>query len=745
MTRLLALFFRRSLLFSLSLLYLSLLSASLLATVPFVSMVQASEAFNYRDLLNYRGTPSTMEQRDQQGNLTIPAVYMDLGAWHGFHLPDTPTHYGSFTGPLFIAQEYSLHLSDSLQRLQLISGETGQGVELAKAERVEIYSEPWGLLQRFGFAEFELETSLAYSDKRTAIVSTKLTNLSDTTRVWRLSWSGSPFATHPKLAQYRLIDKRLLSERAVTWQFTPIDQTWQIQLDDASYRLLFEQAVTILPQGSQGYRADSQVLTLAPGETVTLRAAQRYFHTQAEAKRAGELDWARVTEQLAVNQARWHNRLDNLIRGGDPKVRRLAAKSMMTLLHNWRSPAGALLHDAVTPSVTYKWFNGVWAWDSWKQAVALAQFDVALAESNVLAMFDYQFDAEDLLRPEDAGNLPDAIFYNADASRGGKGGNWNERNGKPPLAAWAVWQIYQQSHDKALIAKLYPKLVAYHEWWYRNRDHNRNGLAEYGANRHPRHGEPGKPDSEAVIEAAAWESGMDNAPRFDTNDQLRVLENYDDEGRLLGYSISQESVDLNSYLYAEKGYLAQMAEVLGLESEAATWREQAARLGERIRSEFYDLQSGFFYDRRLDGEDSRLMLAEGKGVEGWLPLWAGVASKAQAERMIARHLGPESFGTLIPFPTVGADNPAFAPRRYWRGPVWLDQALFGLQGISRYGHDGLARRLATRLVNEAQGVMSDAPIRENYDPLTGEGLHCSNFSWSASVLLLIYRGWLGGD
>ncbi|MCG9756389.1 cell wall anchor protein [Shewanella insulae] len=719
-----------------------LFAISLLSSLPLISMAQASE---YRDLLNYRGIPSTMEQRDPQGNLTIPAVYIDQGAWHGFHLPDSPAYYGDFTGPLFIAQEYSLHLSDSLQRLKLFSGESGETIELTRAEKVEIYSEPWGLVQRFRFRNLELTTTLEYSDNRTAIVSTRLINLSDKSSSWRLSWSGSPFTSHPKLKQYRLIDKRLLSDRAVTWQFTPIDQTWQMQLDDASYRVQFEQAVTLSAEGPQGYRADSGLLTLAPGETVVLRAAHQYFHTQSDAKRGAKLDWSTVTAKLAANRSRWQQRLDKLVRGGDFEAKRLATKAMVTLLHNWRSPAGALLHDAVTPSVTYKWFNGVWAWDSWKQAVALAQFDVALAESNVLAMFDYQFDAKDPLRPEDAGNLPDAIFYNPDASRGGKGGNWNERNGKPPLAAWAVWQIYQQSQDKALITRLYPKLVAYHEWWYRNRDHNHNGLVEYGANRHPRHGEQGKPDWEAVIEAAAWESGMDNAPRFDMSDGLKVLENYDAKGRLLGYSISQESVDLNSYLYAEKGYLAQMAEQLGLYNEAAAWREQGARLGELIRGEFFDTQSGFFYDRRLAGERSRLMIAEGKGVEGWLPLWAGAASQAQAEQMIATQLNASNFGTKLPFPTVSADNQAFAPRRYWRGPVWLDQALFGLQGVSRYGHDELARRLATRLVNEAEGVLGDAPIRENYDPLTGDGLHCTNFSWSASVLLLIYRSWLSED
>lgn len=232
MTRLPALSVRR----------LLLLSLSLLCSLPSVSVAQASE---YRDLLNYRGTPSNMEQRDPQGNLTIPAVYMDQGAWHGFHLPDSPAYYGGFTGPLFIAQEYSLHLSDSLQKLQLFSGESGQSVDLAKAEQVEIYSEPWGLVQRFRFKDLELSTTLEYSDNRTAIVSTRLINLSDKPGSWRLSWSGSPFATHPKLKQYRLVDKRLLSEDAVTWQFTPIDQTWQMQLDDASYRLAFEQAVTL--------------------------------------------------------------------------------------------------------------------------------------------------------------------------------------------------------------------------------------------------------------------------------------------------------------------------------------------------------------------------------------------------------------------------------------------------------------------------------------------------------------------
>ena len=34
---------------------------------------------------------------------------------------------------------------------------------------------------------------------------------------------------------------------------------------------------------------------------------------------------------------------------------------------------------------------------------------------------------------------------------------------------------------------MYPKIQAYHDWWYRARDNNRNGIIEYGATRHVEH------------------------------------------------------------------------------------------------------------------------------------------------------------------------------------------------------------------------------------------------------------------
>src|SRR5699024_6351007 len=100
------------------------------------------------------------------------------------------------------------------------------------------------------------------------------------------------------------------------------------------------------------------------------------------------------------------------------------------------------------------------------------------------------------------------------------------------------------------------------------------------------------------------------------------------------------------------------------------------------------------------------------------------------------------FNTLMPLPTLARDNPEFAPvKGYWRGPVWMDQALIGVMGLRRYGFtkdaNALARKLVTNAKNLARG---QATFRENYDPLTGHGYQSRNFSWSAASYLLLLDG-----
>jgi len=185
------------------------------------------------------------------------------------------------------------------------------------------------------------------------------------------------------------------------------------------------------------------------------------------------------------NDERWTKYLIAVTKPNDKHYNIISVKALETLIINWRSGAGAIPSDGITPSLAVKWFNGFWPWDSWKQVVATTLFDQELAKANMRVLFDWQIKTNDVIRPQDAGMIIDTIFFNQDPACGGDGGNWNERNSKPPLAAWAAWAIYTTHDDKAFIEEIYPKLVDYHNWWYKNRDFNQNGIAEYGATIHP--------------------------------------------------------------------------------------------------------------------------------------------------------------------------------------------------------------------------------------------------------------------
>ena len=331
--------------------------------------------------------------------------------------------------------------------------------------------------------------------------------------------------------------------------------------------------------------------------------------------------------------------------------------------------------------------------------------------------------------------------------------------------AW-TGDIYQQTGDKAFLEEMYPKLVSYHNWWYTNRDTDQNGIAEYGAmvdDAHYQMDDDGNfitdengnriLNPEAVIEAAAWESGMDNAPRFDQEGSgegdigVLVFENKDASGQVVGYSINQESVDLNAYLYAEKGFLKSMAEELDKTEDVERYETEAAYVRDYINTKMYDEETGYYYDLQTnqDGSEKKLLVNRGKGPEGWIPLWAKAATQAQADRVVENMMDEGKFNTFVPLGTVSKDNPSFQPAKYWRGPVWLDQAMYGVEAMQNYGYKEEAQAMAYKIFDNCEGLLEDGAIRENYNPETGEGLHTANFSWSASSFYSLYRNTLTGD
>ena len=123
-----------------------------------------------------------------------------------------------------------------------------------------------------------------------------------------------------------------------------------------------------------------------------------------------------------------------------------------------------------------------------------------------------------------------------------------------------------------------------------------------------------------------------------------MVTNTNPAGTPIGYSLTQESVDLNSYLASESSTLAQIADRLGDHTTAARYRTSATTTATAIQQHMYDPASGWFYDTALGS--AQPLTTRGRGIEGAIPLWAGTATQEQAAAVRAKLLSPTEFKLL---------------------------------------------------------------------------------------------------
>lgn len=635
----------------------------------------ASAATSYVDVLDLHGAPQTPADRSFN-------IFFDAGSWHGYSLPLAGDVATGFSGPFVHSLGEGQWVGARFAQLALRDGASKQSIALSP---VESHAAPGYLVRQFSGPGLTVNQTLFFADSWHALVRIELTattsqdvDLSVAGRVMPQQQAGlvkdGDTVAQTFVNSNSKLTTRLHADGAAAYRITLSGTDYRIGLDRPLH-LKPNQTTTVWVEQTLIY--DVHVATPAPVDVATAWAQNRER-------------WAGYLKSVASSS--------HLAGLPDATAQRVSVKAMLTLLGNWRAARGDLHHDGVVPSYSNPDFNGFWAWDSWKHAAALARFAPELARDQMRAMFDYQ--AAD-------GMVPDCLYLDK------AGNNW--RDTKPPLAVWATLEIYRATGDKAFLVEMYDKLVRYHRWWFAARDHDHNGVAEYGS-------------TDGTKVAAKWESGMDNGVRFDAISMLKNSEG--------AWSMDQESVDLNAYLYKEKLDLAQVAAVLGKTQDHARWLKEAATMKAVIQARMFDKTRGYFFDTKLGSGDPVRVY----GSEGWTALWAGVATPDQAKSVIGIMLDPNKFATFMPFPTLAADDPHFSPiKGYWRGPVWLDQAYFGVESLRRYGYDRQADDMARRLVLNAKGLTQQAPMYENYDPLTGQGYQSANFSWSAASYLLLLQ------
>jgi putative isomerase len=191
-----------------------------------------------------------------------------------------------------------------------------------------------------------------------------------------------------------------------------------------------------------------------------------------------------------------------------------------------------------------------------------------------------------------------------------------------------------------------------------------------------------------------------------------------------------EGVDLQCYLYREYRAMAVLAEKLGRGSDAEKYKARADDLGKRVREKMWSEPDGMFLN--IDARTGRFV-----NIKTWtnlVPLWAGIASAAQAERVIREHvLNPKEFWCDYGIRTLAPGEPLYNARAgYWRGPVWVISNYMAMHGLANYGHPAEARQLAGRTVSMlVNDIKKTGGMNENYDPENGAPAAGGHFlSWN---------------
>ena len=184
-----------------------------------------------------------------------------------------------------------------------------------------------------------------------------------------------------------------------------------------------------------------------------------------------------------------------------------------------------------------------------------------------------------------------------------------------------------------------------------------------------------------------------------------------------------EGVDLQCYIYREYLAMSLLAAKLGYTKDAAEYSAKADALRAKIRDDMWSGTEGTFLniDARTGKKIHILTWTD------FVPLWAGIATRAQARRMIEEHiLNPQEFWAPYGIRTLSPDEPLYDPHHgYWRGPVWVISNYLIMHGLMNYGYMKQAQQLAERtqelLVRDLEktGGMNECYNPDHGTPLAG--------------------------
>lgn len=398
-----------------------------------------------------------------------------------------------------------------------------------------------------------------------------------------------------------------------------------------------------------------------------------------------------------------------------------------------------------------------WLWDSCFVAIGLRHIDIERAKTEVLRLFGAQWHngmiPHMLLTPD---RKRDVSLWNSKISPHAPDRMPTSGITQPPVLAEAIVRIGERlkpPERRTWYKQVFPALVRYHEWLYRERDPHNEGL---------------------VLQIHPWETGLDNTPpwmnemhehvmpvwiriveklklgtvvnmlrrdtklipaeqRLNVVDALalystlrRLRRKQYDVNKVLKHSLfSIEDLTYNCIFIRANTLLQEIATTL--KKDLPEELRNSMKQTEDALEQLWDPYTGQFYSRNFVTHEP-LKLST---IATLMPLYAGSITKDRAKQLIRLLENQHMFGTHFPVPSVPKNDPWFKSLGYWQGPSWVNTNWLIIDGLRRMGYTDHADALAESTLD----MVSSGGNYEYFSALDGTAAGAKDFSWTAALAL----------
>lgn len=403
-----------------------------------------------------------------------------------------------------------------------------------------------------------------------------------------------------------------------------------------------------------------------------------------------------------------------------------------------------------------------WLWDSCFIAIGLRHTDIDRAQTEILSLLRGQWTN---------GMLPNMIlgdntFLNRRSPAYRIWKSWLNPNSpdelvtsgitQPPLLAEAIVKLgdrMNKTERRSWYQTVFPALLAYHEWLYRERDPHNEGL---------------------VLQIHPWETGLDNTPpwmneirehslplwisllekahmsplinifrrdtlripsaeRLDAIDALVLYstqrrlrrKNYDIDNILAHSLFAVEDLSFNAIFIRANQHLIDIASFIN--TKLSDELLNSIKKTQSTLEELWDPYTNQYYSRNFV---THRLLKE-SSIATLMPLYAGTISKERAKKLVKMLENEHFFGPSYPIPSVPVNSSWFKPTLYWQGPTWVNMNWLIIDGLERNGFHDHANALKESTIE----MVKRSGFSEYFNPLTGEAAGAKNFSWTAALVI----------